>query len=84
MIKPAFPETALLAPDPAASALALWLWRRALARWLGRPVAQAELARALGCRRQYVQQMEAGARPVSRRAAAGLRRWAGGLEREER
>jgi hypothetical protein len=84
MTKPAFPETALMAPAPATSALALWLWRRDLARWLGRPVAQAELARAIGCHRQYVQQMEAGARPVSRRAAAGLRQWAAGLKKEER
>lgn len=84
MTKPAFPADALLAPEPQASAYALSAWRRALARWLGRPIAQAELARALGCHRQYVQQMEAGARPVSRRAAAGLRQWAGGLEKEKR
>ena len=83
MTKPPLPAD-LLAPDPAASALALWAWRRALARWLERPVAQAELARAIGCTKNYVQQMEAGARPVSRRAAAELRRWAGGLKKEER
>lgn len=82
MTKPAFPADALLAPDACISAYALWAWRRALARWLGRPVAQAELARALGCHRQYVQQMESGARPVSRRAAAGLRQWAGGLKKK--
>lgn len=55
-------------------------YRLALASWLGRPVSQAELARAIGCRRQYVWAMEAGRRPVSGRAAAALGRWAAGLE----
>lgn len=55
-------------------------YRLALAAWLGRPVSQAELARAIGCRRQYVWAMEAGRRPVSGRAAEALGRWATGLE----
>lgn len=55
-------------------------YRLALAAWLGRPVSQAELARAIGCRRQYVWAMEAGRRPVSGRAAEALGRWAAGLE----
>jgi len=59
-------------------------YRLALSGWLGRPVSQAELARAIGCRRQYVWAMENGRRPVGSRAAEALGRWAAGLEGGER
>lgn len=68
------------APSPFGSPGHLRQYRLALAAWLGRPVSQAELARAIGCRRQYVWAMEAGRRPVSGRAAEALGRWAAGLE----